>query len=123
MQALADYAELIFELKDQLHARDSAVIGFGGSYGGSCLHSLHACWPERGCMHNHRATRLSSTACSARLRYLEAALSQTMVHIFDPSPMHCCKPPQLHPDAQDGPYPACSSHHSSQGSPGEQVAC
>ncbi|KXZ53845.1 hypothetical protein GPECTOR_6g763 [Gonium pectorale] len=33
-QAMADYAELIWELKDEYDARDSAVIGFGGSYGG-----------------------------------------------------------------------------------------
>ncbi|CAK0734809.1 hypothetical protein CVIRNUC_000484 [Coccomyxa viridis] len=33
-QAMADYAELITELKHELHATDSAVIGFGGSYGG-----------------------------------------------------------------------------------------
>ena len=37
-QAMADYAELITELKQELHAADSAVIGFGGSYGAhSCL--------------------------------------------------------------------------------------
>lgn len=32
-QAMADYAELIFELKNTLKAEDSPVIGFGGSYG------------------------------------------------------------------------------------------
>lgn len=32
-QAMADYAELIFELKAELKAEDSAVVGFGGSYG------------------------------------------------------------------------------------------
>ncbi len=36
-QAMADYAELITELKHELHATDSAVIGFGGSYG------MHTC--------------------------------------------------------------------------------
>ena len=32
-QAMADYAELMTDLKAELHAEDSAVIGFGGSYG------------------------------------------------------------------------------------------
>ncbi len=32
-QAMADYAELIMELKKEYKADDSAVIGFGGSYG------------------------------------------------------------------------------------------
>ena len=32
-QAMADYAELITELKHDLGATTSAVIGFGGSYG------------------------------------------------------------------------------------------
>lgn len=33
---MADYAELITELKSELSAEGSAVIGFGGSYG-ACL--------------------------------------------------------------------------------------
>lgn len=32
-QAMADYAELVMELKADLGAESSAVIGFGGSYG------------------------------------------------------------------------------------------
>ncbi len=32
-QAMADYAELVTELKSELKADGSAVIGFGGSYG------------------------------------------------------------------------------------------
>ena len=32
-QAMADYAELIFDLKASLKAESSPVIGFGGSYG------------------------------------------------------------------------------------------
>ena len=35
-QAMADYAELITELKHDLGAKSSAVIGFGGSYGKRC---------------------------------------------------------------------------------------
>ena len=49
---MADYAELIFELKDTLKAENSPVIGFGGSYGENrdfvssaraCLHYLFNC--------------------------------------------------------------------------------
>ena len=36
-QAMADYAELIFELKETLKAQSSPVIGFGGSYGKPCI--------------------------------------------------------------------------------------
>ena len=32
-QAMADYAVMLTELKVELQAEDSAVIGFGGSYG------------------------------------------------------------------------------------------
>jgi lysosomal Pro-X carboxypeptidase len=33
-QAMADYAELIWEIRAQHGAHDSPVVGFGGSYGG-----------------------------------------------------------------------------------------
>jgi hypothetical protein len=36
-QALADYATLITDLKQNLTATDSPVVVFGGSYGGSKL--------------------------------------------------------------------------------------
>ncbi len=39
-QAMADYAELLFELKDTLKAESSPVIGFGGSYGEHAIASL-----------------------------------------------------------------------------------
>jgi lysosomal Pro-X carboxypeptidase len=47
-QAMADYAVLIGEIKAELHAHDSAVIGFGGSYGDACppvLQLCHHCCP------------------------------------------------------------------------------
>lgn len=34
-QALADYATLVIDLKNNLTANDSPVVVFGGSYGGS----------------------------------------------------------------------------------------
>jgi len=44
-QALADYATLILNLKNNLTAKESPVVVFGGSYGGSMLasylHILH----------------------------------------------------------------------------------
>ncbi len=54
-QAMADYAELITELKHDLGAKTSAVIGFGGSYGEPssghcqrCIQQLYSgqvcCW-------------------------------------------------------------------------------
>jgi lysosomal Pro-X carboxypeptidase len=33
-QAMADYAELIWEIREGSRAHDSPVVGFGGSYGG-----------------------------------------------------------------------------------------
>ena len=38
-QAMADYAELITELKHDYGAKSSAVIGFGGSYGNLSAHN------------------------------------------------------------------------------------
>ena len=39
-QALADYATLIIDLKNNLSATDSPVVVVGGSYGGSKLYSI-----------------------------------------------------------------------------------
>ena len=44
-QALADFATLIFHLKDKYRAHASAVIGFGGSYGGMLAAWLRAKYP------------------------------------------------------------------------------
>ena len=42
MQALADYAQLILDLKKNLSAENSPVIAMGGSYGGSRHITPHA---------------------------------------------------------------------------------
>lgn len=43
-QALADYATLILDLKNNLTANDAPVVVFGGSYGGS-MAFLISIWP------------------------------------------------------------------------------
>ncbi|KAG2492517.1 hypothetical protein HYH03_009182 [Edaphochlamys debaryana] len=45
-QALADYAELIWEIKEEYDAHDSAVIGFGGSYGGMLASWMRLKYPH-----------------------------------------------------------------------------
>ncbi len=45
-QALADYAALIFHIKEKYEAKESPVIAFGGSYGGMLAAWLRAKYPN-----------------------------------------------------------------------------
>ncbi len=45
-QALADYAALIFHIKEKYEAEGSPVIAFGGSYGGMLAAWLRAKYPN-----------------------------------------------------------------------------
>ncbi len=59
-QAMADYAELLTELKHDLGAESSAVIGFGGSYG--ALPPQTQSLPAR-CLSNDIKNQCQWTAC------------------------------------------------------------
>jgi lysosomal Pro-X carboxypeptidase len=45
-QALADFATLIYHVKDKYDAHGSAVIAFGGSYGGMLAAWLRKLYPH-----------------------------------------------------------------------------
>ncbi len=76
-QAMADYAELMTELKSELHAEDSAVIGFGGSYGA----------PAAFAYDNNICHRLSDVVVSGQQKPSSHALPEDLSNWSDHIPL------------------------------------
>jgi pimeloyl-ACP methyl ester carboxylesterase len=70
LQALADYAVLIEKLRHEWESPDSAVIGFGGSYGGMLAAWFRMKYPNM-------------------LDGEQSCMNGPLAHIFVPVYLHC----------------------------------